>query len=183
MPVMHFDRFYRVVFASAILLGAGISGCSGESQLPHNPALEIVNNPSTETSHENVTEQLILIDGVRLEEGAIVVFGDDAHITGTMTLDLTQFEGGVGYGSLYIRIVPTGTTEEDWRSRNQLMEYSMEWSGMIRDELDFHEPVDAPPGEYDARAYAMLHGPYEDLPRFDLIARGNITVIANSAVN
>lgn len=98
--------------------------------------------------------------------------GEPVQVTGTVDLDDSTFESPDAHGLVHIRMLPVGTDEDAWGSWN----YAMEWVGPATGELSFGGKVDAPPGEYEARAYMIIGGMLEEVPTFDLLVKSTVTV-------
>jgi len=145
------------------------AGCEQE---PVNPAVEVLNNPPTDVDLSRTRAVKIEVNGQDLSEGVTVRQGEPVQVTGTIDLDDSTFESPHVFGNVHIRMLPVGTEEDAWGSWN----YAMEWVTAATKELSYSGKVDAPPGEYEARAYMVIGGLLEEVPTFDLLVKSTVTV-------
>ncbi|MFG0332658.1 MAG: hypothetical protein ACF8TS_04775 [Maioricimonas sp. JB049] len=149
------------------LLVAG--GCEQE---PVNPGVEVLENPPSEVNLSHTRAVKIEINGQDLSEGVTVRQGEPIQVTGTVDVDDSAFESPHVFGNVHIRMLPVGTEEDAWGS----WKYAMEWVTTATKELSYSGKVDAPPGEYEARAYMVIGGMLEEVPTFDLLVKSTVTV-------
>lgn len=169
-----------MVCSKGTLMRAAVSVCvmfcvlfaAGCEQEPVNPAVEVLNNPPADVDLSRTREVKIEINGQDLSEGVTVRQGEPVQVTGTVDLDDSTFESPHVFGNVHIRMLPVGTEEDAWGSWN----YAMEWATAATKELTYSGEVDAPPGEYEARAYMIIGGMLEEVPTFDLLVKSTVTV-------
>lgn len=148
----------------------------GCERTPRNPAAEIVNkSPDTVDAEDFETFELTL-NGTPLDQPLTVTSGEVVTIEGRIQFKPDRFPIGTS-GMLHLRFQPVGAPPQDWDNLQSVMD----WPRPIADSLRYTGTVTADPGEYELRAYVILHGMYLDLPVHKLAAKGRVTVTPDHA--
>lgn len=146
-------------------------GCSGERQLPRDPAWEVLNKPPAEITNEYVSQWSATANGVDILEGVTVQQGSKVELTVDAELSDTLSPHIVGI--IEVRMLPQGTSDSDWET----WEFPMRWFIGIDDSNPPRGDVKVDPGVYDARIYFLGMNPYEEIPLLELLAKTTVTVV------
>lgn len=157
-----------LMLAAVLVVGCG--------RTPRNPAAEIVNKSPDTIDTEDFESFHLTFNGTPLDQPLTVTSGEVVTIEGRMKLKPERFPIGTS-GMLHLRFQPVGTSGKDWDNLQSVMD----WPRPIADSLRYNGTVTADPGEYELRAYVILHGMYLDLPGHKLLAKGRVTVTPDNA--
>jgi hypothetical protein len=156
----------RLVLLTALLFETGCTRKAEWRTLPQEPNQSVVSLKSCR-----------LNDLPMGQTPVVVASAQTARWLCEVTIDSSQFRGGPPMGSMHLRMMPRGTSEEDWQRAADEYEFSFETSDGLGSIVDHEFAMTAAPGEYDVRVDTIFSSWGDPRDRKQhLLARGLITV-------